>query len=205
MRAFHAVKEDAASAIPALVKPLNDGECSETAAFILADIGPAGMGPLTNALKNGDWRVRASVMIGLGRFAKPFYPNPQNPVRPEDIDSFGKIIVPVLVNSLKDPDFHVRGFAAMSLGWFAREPEIAIPALTSLLSEENESNREKAAHALAQFGDKARSSVPALLQALKKEQGYVGIGNAIKRIDPEAAAKAGITNIPNAVNDSPTH
>jgi HEAT repeat protein len=191
MDGFHFLRKDARSAIPALIKPLNDGESAEAVAFILADIGPNGLGALTNALSNSDARVRASVVIGLGRFAKPFY---GDPVSPTELDSLAKIIVPVLINSLRDPDANVRSFAAMSLGWFAREPATVVPALTSLLSDQFA--RGEAAYALGQFGPKAQSAVPALLEGLKKErQGVAEIRNALKAIDPAAAAKAGIKGV----------
>jgi HEAT repeat protein len=188
MDGFHFLRKDARSAIPALIKPLNDGESAEAVAFILADIGRDALGPLTNALTNSDWRVRASVVIGLGRFAKPFY---GDPVSPTELDSLAKIIVPVLVNSLQDPDANVRSFAAMSLGLFAREPATVVPALTRLLADQFA--RGEAAYALGKFGPKAQSAVPALLEGLKKERQGVGeIRNALKAIDPAAAAKAGI-------------
>jgi HEAT repeat protein len=176
MSAFHFLRADAKSAIPALIKPLNDGESAEAVAFILADIGPDGLGPLTNALTNSDWKVRASVVIGLGRFAKPYYRD-EYPVSPSELDSLAKIIVPVLVNSLHDPDLHVRHFAAMSLGWFASEDE-------SICVE--------AALALEKCGAEAQDAVPGLLQALRKQHGVSAVSNALKAIDPAAAAKAGI-------------
>jgi HEAT repeat protein len=107
------------------------------------------------------------------------------------LDSLAKIIVPVLVNSLQDPDANVRSFAAMSLGLFAREPATVVPALTRLLADQFA--RGEAAYALGKFGPKAQSAVPALLEGLKKERQGVGeIRNALKAIDPAAAAKAGI-------------
>jgi HEAT repeat protein len=63
-----------------------------------------------------------------------------------------------------------------------------------LLKDRDERVRQSAAWALGEIGAAAKPAVPALIEALKDEDRDVQFraAEALKRIDPEAAHKAGV-------------
>ncbi len=72
-------------------------------------------------------------------------------------------VVPVLINALRDPNPYVRNWAVKGLGEFGPNAKLAVPALVEFLNTHDDSTSD-------------RSQVT----------------NALKAIDPEAAAKAGV-------------
>src|SRR5262249_7292742 len=66
--------------------------------------------------------------------------------------------------------------------------------LTNALKDENLYVRRDAAKALGQFGPEAQDAVPALLERLRDSEPSVrkAAGQSLKRIDPAAAARAGV-------------
>jgi hypothetical protein len=107
--------------------------------------------------------------------------------------------VPVLIELLKDEDSDVRGEAARALGRAGPRARGAIPALVELVSDGqvNEvSVHELAAEALGRMGRDARAAVPALLALSRDEREHVSVrhnaAEALKQIDPQAAADAGV-------------
>ena len=68
-----------------------------------------------------------------------------------------------------------------------------LPVLTAALTDENLYVRRDAARAWGAFGAEAREAVPALLERLSDKEPSVrkAAADALKKIDPEAAAKAG--------------
>jgi HEAT repeat protein len=81
--------------------------------------------------------------------------------------------------------------AATALGGIGVE---SIPVLTKALTNTRACTRESAARVLGMFGPKAQSAVPALARCTKDEdesvRGFAAF--ALKQVDPEAAAKAGV-------------
>jgi HEAT repeat protein len=116
--------------------------------------------------------------------------------------------VPALVRALKDEDARVRRNAAASLGVILHasspargaetrdrdDPEIAVAvtALADALRDDDDNARVNALEASGMMGPAAKSAGPALLDALK--DGKVkreSVESILKRIDPEAANRAG--------------
>lgn len=102
--------------------------------------------------------------------------------------------VPSLVRLAKQGEFRELKPIANALGKIHSFPEIAVPLLASLLQHEDVFIRSNAAMSLAEFGPQAKSAVPQLLKAILDPDENVArpAGFALKRIDPEAATKAGI-------------
>jgi HEAT repeat protein len=102
-------------------------------------------------------------------------------------------------------DLAARDLSAIALGKTGAEPERVVPALIAALDDPVMWIRANAARDLGNFGTNASSAVPALLGLYRedKDRGPRTIrsnepdtirivGAALKQIDPEAAAKAGI-------------
>jgi HEAT repeat protein len=81
--------------------------------------------------------------------------------------------------------------AATALGGIGVE---SIPVLTKALTNTHACARESAARVLGLFGAKAQGAVPALVRCTKDEDESVRsfAAFALKQVDPEAAAKAGV-------------
>jgi hypothetical protein len=109
-----------------------------------------------------------------------------------DLGAAAKSALPDLIRALKGQDAAIRAAAISSLGKIRSEPDTVIPLLIPYL-EEDELDAP-AAQALGEFGGLARPAVPKLLPLLQgKDKGErAAAREALLKIDPEAAAKAGI-------------
>jgi HEAT repeat protein len=109
-----------------------------------------------------------------------------------DLGPAAKSALPDLIKALKGKDAAVRGAAISSLGKIRSEPEKVIPLLIPYLGDDNLD--VTAANALAEFGSLAKPAVPKLLPLLqaKDRDDRAAAKAALKKIDPLAAAKAGI-------------
>jgi HEAT repeat protein len=79
--------------------------------------------------------------------------------------------------------------------WKVRNvPSVAVPVLAASLSDANGNIRVTAAAALGDYGSEARQAVPALELLLNDPSELVRSSTtaALRKIDPEAAAKAGV-------------
>jgi hypothetical protein len=118
------------------------------------------------------------------------------------------LVISNLFKLTQDPDDSVRvqawyGLSAYgpeaNLGALQLQAELVVPALSQGLIDYNDEVRREAANAMAKFGSKAKSAVPSLVQALSATNSpsvKAALSKALLQIDPEAAAKAGITNAP---------
>lgn len=99
---------------------------------------------------------------------------------------------PVLLQALQGRDLAVRGPAAVSLGKIHAKPEVVIPLLIKYL--EDDGLRESAAEALGEFGSLSKAAIPKLLVLFKvpDKDLHHSVGEALKNIDPEVAAQAGV-------------
>ena len=174
---FTALGSVAMPATQALAVLLSKNETSLPAARALAAIGPASIPVLTNSLSSPVRFVRTSGARGLGRMGRDARP-----------------AVPALVGALDDDDDDLRYFAARALGHIAEEPDLTVPALAARLEDRSVEVRKMAAHSLGQFRQRAQLAVPALLQAMQGNDSGVKLTAlfALKEIDPEAAATAGV-------------
>jgi HEAT repeat protein len=101
--------------------------------------------------------------------------------------------VPHLIRFMNDPDRIVRFGTTVTLSRIHMRPELVVPVLVTNLSPTN-AILPTTINALAAFGEAAKPAVPILLTLLNQENDYVreATTNALKAIDPEAAAKAGV-------------
>ena len=175
-RALKAFEAIGPQAIPALA-PLLPSETGLAAARALSHVGAAAVPVLIHALTNSTARVKQTVELGL--------------------DAAGEhalALVPVLVHNLKDADSLVRAHAAIALGRINQDPAMAVPALAESLRDPDEEVRLFAAEALGEFGPRAAAALPTLLQVSHDSDNrvYRAIFTSVKRIDPEAAQRAGV-------------
>ena len=112
----------------------------------------------------------------------------------EMCSDYPAILFPPLFDCLKDEDPLVRSRAANAVGLVHLQPEKVVPVLTEMLSDPNKDVRSMAALGLCMYGTQATSAVPTLLKQLTNsgpEFQFWGT-NALKAIDPAAAARVGI-------------
>jgi HEAT repeat protein len=103
--------------------------------------------------------------------------------------------IPAILSALELPSSSLfRTPAASALGEIHRRPELCVPALIPLLGDPNVLTRRNALEALAKFGPDAKPAVPNIIESLEDLDYYARVSatNALKLIDPEAAAKTGI-------------
>jgi len=107
---------------------------------------------------------------------------------------YREILFEPMLNSLKDPEPMVRARAANALGMLGQQPDKVVPALIELLSDKDEWVQCMAAVGLDLYGAPAKPAVPALLRSLTNSSSrFLSFGtHAVKKIDPQAAAEAGI-------------
>jgi HEAT repeat protein len=112
-----------------------------------------------------------------------------------DIGSFGptaRQAIPALIQASQSNDPVIRGPATLALGKIHEQPDQVLPLLIRYLDDQD--IKAEAAEALGGYGPVASAAVPKLvplLQVRDKELHHAVI-IALKQIDPEAAAKAGI-------------
>jgi len=102
-----------------------------------------------------------------------------------------KVAVPSLIQLLKGEN-RLQKDAIRALGNIHSDPDVVIPLLIPYLT--NDDFNDKAAIALGNYGSLAKEAVPKIVPLLKardKEARYAA-HVALKQIDPEAAAKAGV-------------
>jgi hypothetical protein len=162
----------------------------------------------------------ASGIAVLGAQAKPFIPDLIALTSNEDmitrrlalfaLSSLGpaaKAALPEMIKCLKDPDLAIRGEAATGLGEIHQEPERSVRILIDFIEKNHIDFIEKyhteeinwfpsslAIKSLGKFGAQAKPAVPMLIGLLKDSQQYIreAATNALRDIDPDAAAKAGV-------------
>ena len=103
--------------------------------------------------------------------------------------------IPSLLRAVTNADYDVRWTATFALGQIHAEPELVVPVLINALHDPVPGMRGYAMSALKAFRGEARQAVPALVESLETEQNEYGkrdAQEALKAIDPEAAAKAGV-------------
>jgi hypothetical protein len=102
----------------------------------------------------------------------------------------GDRAAPALFRATKDKDETVRNNSFWALTQVHPNPETTIPILIGGLDDSCATARENAAAALGyNYGSQAKAAVPALLRTLTINR---AASSALSKIDPEAAAKAGV-------------
>ena len=102
--------------------------------------------------------------------------------------------VPAFLRRAASPDYEVRKIAVAGLAYSDAPPEQVMPALLTALNDQLGIVRLYAAHGLGRLGTNAQQAVPTLVAWLGDPDAFyrVAATNALKAIDPEAAAKAGV-------------
>jgi len=105
-----------------------------------------------------------------------------------------RIAIPSFVRETASSSDDVRFDAANALLSFPSEPRLIVPAFVKGLSDTSFSVRMVAVMGLANFGTNAQEAVPPLVRMLSDPNGNVRTiaTDALRAIDPEAAAKAGV-------------
>jgi RNA polymerase sigma factor (sigma-70 family) len=180
--ALRLLRRDAEAAVPTLIEVVKGSDQNErrVAAAALGDIGPgarAAVPTLLDLLNRGDNQDIQSAAYGL-----------------KGIGRGAKEGVPALIEVLKGPDPQRRAAAAVALGGIGPDAREAVPSLISLLKNKETSECWYAAIALGEVGPDAKAAVPALVEVLEHPGRGAGelpqrVFEAIKKIDPEAAAK----------------
>ncbi len=98
------------------------------------------------------------------------------------------------VGELKDKLPSTRRDAVVKIRQMGPAAKSAVPALAQVLSDPDAGVRVVAAMALGDLGENARSAVPALLVATQDREPFIrkAAQDALKNIDPQEAARAGI-------------
>src|SRR5437868_6252152 len=99
-----------------------------------------------------------------------------------------------LKQELKSKDAPARWRAAATLAGVGDKARVAIPELVACLDDDEYHVAVLAAMALGNMGPEAREAVPQLIKQLKRPERRVrdSVEQALKKIDPGAAAKAGV-------------
>jgi hypothetical protein len=211
---------EARPAVPSLITLLTDKEDEVRAlsVFTLYRLGPVARDALPSVIKclnDPDDLVRIDAIMALGTIHEdpdsvvPILIDIVNQTRnsSQSVREYSAIralgdfkdkaasAVPTLVKSLGDPDASVRGAAILALGSIHARPDLVVPALTARVAPEQQRNDYTYTFStLAGFGPDARSAAPTVLEYINDNDPDVRAcaRYALKAIDPEAAAKAGI-------------
>jgi len=179
----------AQGAIPALVRGLADND-PFVRTFTASALGSIHSKPelvvpaLAKSLTDTDGLVRGNAAFALSYFGKEAQP-----------------ATPALLQAAKDTNQIVRFNVFWALKQFRADPQITIPVLVAGLNDSYWPTRDNATAALADYGAEAKAAVPALLRLLATDPPrsfeyqateQQRVAAALKKIDPEAAAKAGV-------------
>lgn len=180
---------------------------SRSASTALTGIGEPAVGPLVELLQSDDFVARksaAKVLYLMGPKAHAAVPalvealgdyNLREPAI-EALGQIGKPAVPALIDALGDNskrrDWEYAARALAAIGPEARE---AVPALIDMFQHSNTSACRFAADALVNIGQPALPPLHAFYtdtNAKRSRMGHLYAGSALKRLDPQAAAEAGV-------------
>ena len=106
-----------------------------------------------------------------------------------------KAALPSLLQWTTNADWKGRLYAIRSLYEIGAEPDRVMPVLISALHDPNQMVQSQAVLTLGEWGPNARIAVPALVDCLNASNGFPvrsEVIDALKKIDPEAVAKAGV-------------
>jgi hypothetical protein len=168
------------TAIPVFAEALKDEAApvragAAAALYWIALEAGAAVPALTAALADGHNRVRQFSGMALGR-----------------IGPAARSSVPALIQLLVDEDARVRAAATSALGGIG--PDAAAGLVEALQKDKAARIRAAAAAALPTLLDRPPGAIPALIEALKDADAGVraAAARALKKIDPQAAKKAGV-------------
>jgi HEAT repeat protein len=168
---------------------------------------------IRDAQDSGNWGLRNNAVMALRYYPEqreavtPVLQNALNDKQPQvrlvAADALNHVApdtimsakaVPAIIEDLKNPDDQIAYRAARLLGEMRQEPSLAVPALIEAAACTNNLVAGSALWALGQYPDQAKTIEPALLSALKNPSANIrhSAADALKKIDPAAAAQAGV-------------
>jgi HEAT repeat protein len=187
---------DLRDAVPVLIESLRDSDawvrfCSASA---LGNIGPdardavPSLIPLLNDPEMGR-------QPGTRIFVQPAAARALGKIGPD-----ANAAIPALKILLGDTDAYKRREAAIAIWRINSDVTNTLPLLVEGIIQGDENTKWELIEAMAEMGSSAKDAVPALVQQLQQKPGEnlrnewnrSRISNALLKIDPEAAAKAGI-------------
>lgn len=164
-----------------LVSAFEEPAIAETAAAAFAGVGAQAVPPLVEALQHEQPGVRGAAAHALGH-----------------IGPAASKSIPALVRAMEDQDHDIRYRAVRALDRFGVKAAPAVPDLVSLLldTSQREPARQWAIMALVNaHAVEPKAVVEGLIKASQDQSNY-GVrqlaGTQVKKLDPEAAKKAGI-------------
>ncbi len=106
-----------------------------------------------------------------------------------------KRAVPALLRNMSSTNVWVRRDAELALGRILSEPELVVPAMTKALHDPDVYIPANAVVILGDYGPAAKAAIPDLVELLKTQNPVLQdqVKYALYRIDPVAAARAGVT------------
>jgi len=217
-KAFQTLGVTASNAIPQLIRIYTLNNSTESQSAIIAsigEIGPAAKSAIPLLLKaatatNMNPTVWENSLIALGSIhSEPevVLPALENIIHDPrklarllgvlDIGEFGTNALPAtasLLELLKDQDIKVRGATLSALGRIYFKPEWGPPVSDEWKTEDQSATITRTINNLSALGTNAEPAVPALLKFLTDADEGIrsSATKALKAIDAEAAAKAGV-------------
>jgi HEAT repeat protein len=146
----------------------------------LSCFGKAAVPTLTDLLEHPSKEVRWCALYSLGQ-----------------IGANANAAADAVAKQLQNKEEAVATLAVRTFPLVEPASERVIPLLVESLKSESGSVRYAAAESLGEFGPKARAAVPLLVKVYNANDIEIGgsqwvVGEALKRIDPEAARRVGI-------------
>jgi HEAT repeat protein len=104
------------------------------------------------------------------------------------------VAAPKLRQLLENKDEEVKICAATALVGIGDSIDLALPIISNCLKRANSPYQIAQAYKLGELGERAKPTVPLLIQGLNDGSAYfrLMVTNALKKIDPDTAAKAGV-------------
>ncbi len=184
-------KEHAKAAVPVLVGILNNASDSSNTTngmvrgeviAALSKLAPESIAPLIEILSSHDVQVWKQAARALG-----------------EIGPDAKAAIPVLEKRLQDKDPNIRVYSAEIMGELGGDPRVFVPVVIQSLPELDWVNMTYALDILVRYKEPAKASVPVLVNILNDTADSTNaikifvryqVIDALRQIDPEAAAKA---------------
>jgi HEAT repeat protein len=212
---FRNIRPEDQDLVPILVEMLDDAAQREWHADIVQALTRTGGGAravpaIARLLRDEDQRTKATAIAALGKvggkdaasiLGEALASEEQVLCRRwiaralSDIGPPAKAAAPTLQKALSDADGTVRFFALVALVNADCAQDDATNVLAEKLTDRDGHIQYYAADALGRLGPKARAAIPALLGALNDASSNFirqHVADALKKVDPDAAAKVGI-------------
>ncbi len=178
--ALEALGPEGRPLIPALTRVLHETTSPKEAAMVLAAMGPEGWEVLTGAISDTNSTASACSIWALGSH-RAFIP--------------GATVEALTAKFIADDPESINAITGWALAEIGQDHEQVVSLLIGGLQDRRWDSRWGCAVALGRMGRDARNAVPALLAMLqdKDQEMRHDAAQALEQIDPETAARAGVT------------